>query len=627
MTEKMYAKASACFLLSLLLMLAASFPAYAEEPFGEFSLSVSYTPSESDIKCGQPVIFTAAANNADPSKCRYLMAGILNADTGENIVDPTRYSYQNSSSFSFTFCASGRYRIMFYVMEDLGEQASPRFRTARKDVYITINDSAAPSTDAVAQEIVRECNANCNSDYEKALWLHDWIIDNCEYDNSLIYSGAENALIRGIGTCEAYHGAYALLLEKAGLLSGRMTGNGHAWTAVKMDGEWYQVDTTWDDPGYASASDYERHLYFGLPDEILQMVHSDHRPQVGYESNAYDNNYFIKTGEIKQWADPFIPQIEQQLAAAAEQFSFSVDSPMPDNYKNVLYSLSAYYLSQLRWEADARPVRLEASYSNGTMRFSVQYASFPEEDYAVSLTPPPGYAGNAVWVDGIEYPASSQAGQSSVVLQNGGARTAVMYRYDASGIPTGMFVWKLEFSDGIYKPVALNGMEDLISYHGFSIRVQAPAGIRFKSGIDANVKERLRSAGIDGYRLVEYGTLRMSDARRPQYPFIKGGTGVRGGRSYWVENGVLNDAVFETVNGRARFSSVLINMPPSAYSAAQAFRAYIILTDGKDTITIYGPPVARSIYTVARQIMARGEFVPGSSGYAYIESIIQVAEN
>ena len=94
-----------------------------------------------------------------------------------------------------------------------------------------------------------------------------------------------------------------------------------------------------------------------------------------------------------------------------------------------------------------------------------------------------------------------------------------------------------------------------------------------------------------------------------------------------MENGVLNDAVFETVNGRARFSSVLINMPPSAYSAAQAFRAYIILTDGKDTITIYGPPVARSIYTVARQIMARGEFIPGSSGYAYIESIIQVAEN
>lgn len=627
MTEKIYVRASVCFFLSLLLMLAASFPAYAEDPSGELSLSVSCTPSVNDIKCGHPVEFTVTAINANPDKCRYMMGGILNADTWENIVDPTRYSFQDSNSFFFTFCASGRYRVTFHVLEDLGEQASPRYRTAWEHVYITINDPDAPSADAIAQEIACECNASCNSDYEKALWLHDWIIDNCEYDHSLTYSGAENALIRGTGTCEAYHAAYALLLKKAGLESGRMTGNGHAWTAVKMDGEWYQVDTTWDDPGYSSAPDYSYHLYFGLPDEILQLVHSDHRPQAGYESNAYDNNYFIKTGEIRQWADPLIPQIEQQLAAAAERFTLPVNSTMPDNYKNVLYNLSAYYLSQLRWEANAQPVHLEASYLNGTMSFSVQYNSSPPENYTLSLTLPQGYAGDAIWVDGIEYSASFQAGQSRVVLQNGAARTAVMYRYDASGIPTGMFIWKLEFSNGVYNPIALNGMENLISYHGFSIRVQAPAGIRFKSGIDVNIKEWLRGGGIDGYQLVEYGTLQMSDARRPQYPFIKGGTGVRGGRSYWVENGVLNDAVFETVNGRARFSSVLINMPPSAYAAAQAFRAYIILTDGNETITIYGPPVARSIYTVAKQIMARGEFSPGSNGYVYIESIIQAVEN
>ncbi len=166
----------------------------------------------------------------------------------------------------------------------------------------------------------------------------------------------------------------------------------------------------------------------------------------------------------------------------------------------------------------------------------------------------------------------------------------------------------------------------MLSYHGFSIRVQSPAGIRFKSGIDAGLKKQLLAGGVNGCRLKEYGTLFITNDNREKYPFIKGGTKVGGGRAYWVENGKIYDKVFETVAGRNRFTSVLVNLAPNMYAKDISFRAYAVVEcDGQEMI-VYGPPVYRSVYTVAKQVQAKGEFKPGSSGYRYVQGIIDAVE-
>ena len=59
-----------------------------------------------------------------------------------------------------------------------------------------------------------------------------------------------------------------MLLNKVNIPTGRMTGNGHVWTAVNMEGKWYQVDTTWNDPGREESNVDLNHLYFGLNDDI-----------------------------------------------------------------------------------------------------------------------------------------------------------------------------------------------------------------------------------------------------------------------------------------------------------------------------------------------------------------------
>lgn len=250
-----------------------------------------------------------------------------------------------------------------------------------------------------------------------------------------------------------------------------------------------------------------------------------------------------------------------------------------------------------------------------------------QEERLLTLVPPAGYTDNHIYIDGVEYTAAAGGNGYQLKLPDASGRTAVMYAYDSRNIPVGMYVWKLSWEGQICRAVPMPGLRDLLSYHGFSIRVQSPAGIRFKSGIDAGLKRQLIAGSVDGCRLKEYGTLFITDENRKKYPFVKGGTKVGGGRAYWTENGGVYDKVYETVAGRNRFTSVLINLAPNMYAKDIAFRAYAVLECDGHELTVYGPPVCRSVYTVAKQIQTKGEFKPGSSGYKYIKEIVDSVEN
>lgn len=251
----------------------------------------------------------------------------------------------------------------------------------------------------------------------------------------------------------------------------------------------------------------------------------------------------------------------------------------------------------------------------------------PLPPLTVSLTPPAGYTNADVYIDGIRYTATKSGDGYTLQLPDQTGKTAVMYYYNERNVPKGMYVWRLSYQGDTCTATPLPGLQDLLSYHGFSIRVQGYSGLRFKSGIDAQTRAQLLGGGVNGYHLVEYGTLLITGSNMQKYPFIKDGEKVGGGRSYWTENGVVNDRIFETVDGRYRFASVVTKLPQQQYATELAFRGYAILQseDGEQLI-IYGPPVARSIYTVAKQVLAAGEFKPGSNGYNYVKGIVDVVE-
>lgn len=68
----------------------------------------------------------------------------------------------------------------------------------RANTYIQVSSSDYPSVNSIVQSVVTQCNNETDgSDYQKALWLHDWLLNQLEYDNSLKWSSAESALTRG----------------------------------------------------------------------------------------------------------------------------------------------------------------------------------------------------------------------------------------------------------------------------------------------------------------------------------------------------------------------------------------------------------------------------------------------
>lgn len=121
------------------------------------------------------------------------------------------------------------------------------------------------------------------ADYEKIKRVHDYIIDNTEYDQTLEKSNIYNiygALMQHVSVCEGYAKAMKYLLDAANIPCVIACGiaqnsNGetesHAWNYVKIEDTWYAVDSTWDDPvilgtGHVSSNVYTKYFLKGSTD-------------------------------------------------------------------------------------------------------------------------------------------------------------------------------------------------------------------------------------------------------------------------------------------------------------------------------------------------------------------------
>lgn len=336
-------------------------------------LAVEYP---SDIRCGEPVTFTLRGTGGS-GVYGYKWGGVYMEINGayEPVLDGAAFSVRivGDPEFSFTFYAPGTYRFDFYMYDKGNNYAQYR----RATEIVTVTDPAWPTVEEVAAKLAAECLARCGTDFEKALWLHDWLLNHCDYDHSYLFDGPEGALVRGSGTCEAYHRAYVMLLNAVGIETGRVEGNYHVWTAAKLDGQWCQIDLTWDAGGAAkhtvsTEDDYQLHMYFGLDDSLMAAVHSEHSPMPEYPCDTLQNHYFLKTGEIDQWAAPFFTQIQEKLDAGAQ--TFALDIPKSNIYETdymVMYPLVAARLSALPWTSGGEAVSLDAAYDGGAvLRFS-----------------------------------------------------------------------------------------------------------------------------------------------------------------------------------------------------------------------------------------------------------------
>ena len=80
--------------------------------------------------------------------------------------------------------------------------------------------------------------------------LASWLETNAHYDGTYTYHYASGVLLNGYGVCQSYRDAYGLLLDEAGIENTYVNGglhsdcDGHTWTLLRIDGQWYHCDTT-----------------------------------------------------------------------------------------------------------------------------------------------------------------------------------------------------------------------------------------------------------------------------------------------------------------------------------------------------------------------------------------------
>lgn len=154
---------------------------------------------------------------------------------------------------------------------------------------------------------------------EKIIAAHDYLIENCAYnwivgtwtayDNTYnpqlypkkddeVYS-AYGALVNGDAVCQGYALAFKLLLDEMGINTVITSSDpmNHAWNLVELDGEWYHVDVTWDDPT-PDRPNGGSYSYFMLSDTTIEELgkekgqnHHGWERIKNCESTAYESGY------------------------------------------------------------------------------------------------------------------------------------------------------------------------------------------------------------------------------------------------------------------------------------------------------------------------------------------------
>jgi hypothetical protein len=140
-----------------------------------------------------------------------------------------------------------------------------------------------------ARTVAKQLSLGAADDAAKVTLLHDYLVLSSHYTADIkdkplgdnVFS-PYGVLLRGTGGCESYAKAYQLLLTICGvenmLISGYADGVAHLWNLVRLGGEYYHVDVTWDDP-LPDAPDRAARFFLNVTDDIMSEHHEWDRSQ------------------------------------------------------------------------------------------------------------------------------------------------------------------------------------------------------------------------------------------------------------------------------------------------------------------------------------------------------------
>lgn len=135
---------------------------------------------------------------------------------------------------------------------------------------------------SIVDKIIQENVKTNDSTKDKIKAIHDYIINNTEYDtlktknvNDTTYKSntAYGVLVEGYGICSGYSDTMKIFLDKLNIVNYKISNDQHIWNLVLLDGEWVHLDLTWDDP--VSEKNITRDNYFLISTKTLKLLDDD----------------------------------------------------------------------------------------------------------------------------------------------------------------------------------------------------------------------------------------------------------------------------------------------------------------------------------------------------------------
>ena len=218
--------------------------------------------------------------------------------------------------------------------------------------------------------------------YEQLKYIHDWLATNNEYNRDLINGGSASERSEFAASAflsdnsndgpisEGYAEAFKIICNRLDIPCLFISGMNHKWNAVKLYGEWYGVDVTWDDPILESSDKSNvKHTYFlvgkNTETEDGETFRRDHIPYSGYEhiviaDEAFDPNAEIenltiaknnKVAEIESAYNTY-KQSDYRVAQWSELKAIFDNAKATVNSAADLATVDAVNVSELKTQAD-----------------------------------------------------------------------------------------------------------------------------------------------------------------------------------------------------------------------------------------------------------------------------------
>ena len=218
------------------------------------------------------------------------------------------------SGFSYSY--SGGYVYSLYFSYDITDKAE------REAAIKFVNDEL----DAIVETLPTGLD-----DLEKALYFHDYLCVNFQYDTDYEIYDVYNMLKYKKGVCQAYTGIYDLLLERVGIKNSTASSSDHIWNIVYLDGEWYHIDVTWGDPLYDTFG-RACHDDFLAPDSLFAETHGEYYSNysatddtyVDYEWRYSHDSFGFANGKTYMLDNDMI--VEVDLRADAFEEIYKIDA-------------------------------------------------------------------------------------------------------------------------------------------------------------------------------------------------------------------------------------------------------------------------------------------------------------